>query len=133
MAEPSDRPIRYRATSIVVRNGKVLLLREPGDALFQLPGGGVETGELPISAAARELYEESGLVASYLEYIGEYCDFWGGAIEYWGQVQHIFRVVAEGEIALSNEHREFTWWDGSDDLPIYEYVRPIMRMLSRRE
>ena len=133
MDSAAERKIRRRATSIVMRHGKVLLLREPGEVHFQLPGGGVKTGESAKSAAARELYEESGLVASCLEYIGEYCDFWGGEIEYWGQVQHVFRVTAEGEVALSSEHREFTWWNRTDDLPIEDYVRPILCNLSRSE
>lgn len=133
MTDMAERRIRYRATSIVARNGKILLLREPQDTEFQLPGGGIERYELPVSAAARELREETGLVASRLEYIGEYCDFWGGEIEYWGQVQHVFRVTAEGGVALSNEHREFTWWNGTDDLLIEDCVRPILCNLSRSE
>ena len=133
MAEPTDRVIRYRATSIVARNGKVLLLREPQDTEFQLPGGGIDRGESSISAAARELREETGLVASRLEYLLDYCDFWGGEVDYWGQVQHVFRVDADGELALSGEHSEFIWWDGVADLPVQDNVKRIVRMLSRDE
>jgi ADP-ribose pyrophosphatase YjhB (NUDIX family) len=55
------------ASSVVVldENLRILLVRE-GKAelkkgLWATPGGGLEPGELPIQAAKRELYEETGL------------------------------------------------------------------------
>ena len=52
-----------RATIIVRVNGLILLV-VARNGLTLLPGGRVNRGELPISAAARELYEETGLKAT---------------------------------------------------------------------
>ncbi|MCH7653590.1 MAG: NUDIX domain-containing protein, partial [Chloroflexi bacterium] len=49
---------RQRATAILIRDGDLLLVRDRDRSSFALPGGGVDPGELPISAVARELYEE---------------------------------------------------------------------------
>lgn len=51
-------------TRVVVRNeaGEVLLLQVwPDTSIWSLPGGGLERGERPESAAARELREETGI------------------------------------------------------------------------
>ena len=55
---------RRRATLVMRREGRILLVRDRGRSSYGLPGGGIEDGELPIVAAARELHEETGLEAT---------------------------------------------------------------------
>ncbi|MFI9361845.1 NUDIX domain-containing protein [Kitasatospora sp. NPDC053057] len=45
------------------QDGKVLLLRASYRDQWQFPGGGMDPGEGPAECAARELWEETGLVA----------------------------------------------------------------------
>lgn len=126
----TERRIRRRATAIVIRNGKILLLREPQDAEFELPGGGVEDDELPTDAVERELHEETGLTTVKADYLFDYCDFRaaeGG--DYWGRVHTVFGVDATGDVVLGDEHCEFAWWDGTVKLPLFDYVEPMLEML----
>ncbi|HET7477879.1 MAG TPA: NUDIX domain-containing protein [Rubrobacteraceae bacterium] len=44
----------------VFRDGKILLIKEPEDGLWSLPGGWADVGETPSETTAREVYEESG-------------------------------------------------------------------------
>ena len=59
---------RSRAT-VIVRMEQGVLLTGDRSGLVLLPGGGVDHRELPIAAAARELFEETGLVASCLKFL----------------------------------------------------------------
>ncbi len=71
-------PVLGGASGLVVRDGKVLLIRrgkEPYKDHWSLPGGGVEPGERVREAVRREVLEETGLevdvgsVAGYREEI----------------------------------------------------------------
>jgi ADP-ribose pyrophosphatase YjhB (NUDIX family) len=53
--------IRPAAYAVMVRDGRVLLLRMKHTGKFHLPGGGIEPGERLEAALARELREETGL------------------------------------------------------------------------
>jgi 8-oxo-dGTP pyrophosphatase MutT (NUDIX family) len=64
-SNPEQPDRRKRATVILERNG-TLLLTVSRKGLVLLPGGGIHAHELPIAAAARELYEETGLEATCL-------------------------------------------------------------------
>jgi 8-oxo-dGTP diphosphatase len=54
---------KNRATAIIIRNGKVLLIHrhKPGRDYYTLPGGGVELEETFEEATIREVKEETGL------------------------------------------------------------------------
>ena len=113
---------RHRATVILMRNGRILLVRDRGRPTYALPGGGIEDGELPLVAAARELFEETGLQADVIKYLfifeGKYNN------------HHLFEVEADGEVAVRGEVEGFTWWDMSDDTPVYPHVRGILERLA---
>jgi ADP-ribose pyrophosphatase YjhB (NUDIX family) len=55
---PATPKVDVRA--VAFREGRILLVKEPGDAGWSLPGGWADVGESPSEAAARETLEESG-------------------------------------------------------------------------
>ena len=50
------------ASGLVINNGKVLLIFHPFIKRWFQPGGHIDDGEMPIEAAIREVYEETGFV-----------------------------------------------------------------------
>lgn len=65
--------MRITASSIVTNEAGELLLIERHDIhTFDVPGGGLEAGELPMEAAVRETFEETGLRVRPLHLLGMY-------------------------------------------------------------
>ena len=112
---------RQRATAIVERDGRVLLVRDKWRPAFMLPGGGIDQGEKPEVAVARELQEETTLTTTAVQYLfthdGKY------------NHHHVFSVQVDGDVDIVHDPMvvEFAWWDGSPDVPVHPHVTEILR------
>jgi 8-oxo-dGTP pyrophosphatase MutT (NUDIX family) len=116
--------MRPRGTAIVIRYGKVLLVRDKGHDKFSLQGGGIHEGEPSVSAAARELYEELGLPVTNVERLRK-CDFKGSLSEH-----KVCLIEAKGEPNLrGHELDKFIWWDMKTPIPVYSHVTNILKIL----
>lgn len=78
---------RTRAT-VIVKVDDAILLVVTRHKLVLLPGGGLSKGELPIVGAARELHEETGLVATSLSNLFQH--------ESESNLHHVFLAEAMG-------------------------------------
>lgn len=109
---------------MVHRDGRLLVVRDRGFRHFSLPGGGVRNGERPEDAAVRELREETGLEAlsvSPLPHCGTSDIF---------NTYHVFLVEAAGEVQIDTvELGEALWWDGQRTLPLFGYVKHVLKQL----
>ena len=56
---------------VVVRGDEVLVITPTGRTVTGLPKGGMEAGETPEQAAAREVREETGVVANVIQPLGD--------------------------------------------------------------
>lgn len=116
--------LRRRGTAVIIRHGKVLLVRDRGKSKFSLPGGGIEKGEMSINAAIREIREELGLKVKQATRARN-LDFAGTS-----QQHHVTIIKAEGKPRLkSRELVDFMWWDGKSPLPVYDHVKGILKKL----
>lgn len=89
---------------------QVVLVRQfrpgPGEVLLEMPGGGIEPGENPAEAAARELLEETGY-SGQVEAVGSaFCD------AYSTMVRHVYAVTQARRIAVP-------------DLDAGEFIQPV--------
>ena len=116
--------MRIRGTGVLLRDGKVLLVRDKGHHRFSLPGGGIKKGEPTVSAAARELREELGLNASKVTRLRQ-CDFKGSL-----SIHKVCLVEAKGEPKTKGyELDKFIWWDMNTTIPVYAHVTHILRKI----
>ena len=117
---------RLRATIVAVLDRKVLLVMEKGSSKFSLPGGGVRRNEPSIAAAIRELYEETGLNCSNIEW----------QFYYDGRVNshRVFLASPTGTAYLkSREITKLIWWDGIKTIPLETHVQEILSYIDWRD
>ncbi|WP_330251524.1 NUDIX domain-containing protein [Nocardia sp. NBC_00565] len=119
----------------VFRDRKLLVVRRVPDdyrgGMYELPGGGVESGETLAECVARELFEETGLR------VRDITDFLGGfdyATRTKARVRkYSFVVEVEpGEVELApGEHDAFAWIDAAalDELPMAPDMRETITAL----
>jgi ADP-ribose pyrophosphatase YjhB (NUDIX family) len=120
--------MRKRSTVVLVRNGKVLLVRDKGHHRFSLPGVQRKQGETTVSAVVRELYEELGLKALRVTRLRQ-CDFRGAVSEHKACL-----IQASGNPHLrGHELDKFVWWDMKQTIPTYAHVKSILKRIPKQE
>jgi len=120
----ANRHLRSRGTAVVIRHGKVLLVRDKGKHRFSLPGGGIRENEPAASATGRELYEELGLSPIKITRLRE-CDFKGTASHH-----KVCLIEARGEPQLrGHELDKFIWWDMKQSIPVFTHVTQILHRM----
>jgi ADP-ribose pyrophosphatase YjhB (NUDIX family) len=120
--------MRYRGTAVVIRSGKILLVRDKGHHKFSLPGGKIKKGEPTVSAATRELHEELGLSASKTTRVRDY-DFKGST-----NIHKVCIIEAYGEPHLrGHELDKFIWWDMKTPVQVYTHVTHIVKKINEEK
>ena len=96
-------------------SGAVLLVRNSYGRrhLWVLPGGGLGRGEAPADGAARELREETGLIAEALTRLGQY----ESTEEGWRDTVHVFVSRVSGELRRDDREIAAARFFALDALP----------------
>jgi ADP-ribose pyrophosphatase YjhB (NUDIX family) len=64
------RPVIYGVRALLVKEGRVLLIRHTYRSGWYLPGGGIKRGETVETAARREIREETGAEMGQVRFDG---------------------------------------------------------------
>ena len=116
--------MRDRATAVVRRRGRLLLVRDRGFRQFSLPGGGLRHGETAEEAVVRELREETGLETLSLTPLP-----WCRTSDTYNTYP-VFDIEAEGTLRLDPaELADARWWDGLEPVPLFNYVTRVLEQL----
>ncbi|MER2552114.1 MAG: NUDIX domain-containing protein [Thauera sp.] len=113
---------RQRATVIVEVDGKILLVENRG-GLILLPGGGINPQESGLQAAARELAEETCLIADSLQFLFSH--------ESQTNWHHVFHASASGTPLAGDDAVALQYFD-QDDLTLSGRMSAATREILER-
>lgn len=97
------------SAAIVVRGDRVLMVRRrisEGELMWQFPAGGIEDGETPEEAAARETAEETGLTVEPVKVLGDRVHPKTGRLMHYVACEP---VDGEAHVADEEELAEVAW------------------------
>ncbi|MGE4441679.1 MAG: NUDIX hydrolase [Desulfomicrobium sp.] len=128
--EPGYATPKVDVRAAVVRDGRILLVRESADGKWAMPGGWADVGDRPSETAVRETLEESGFVVRAEKLIGAFDANRGEkASMFFHAVKLIFLCeLLGGEARGSMETLEVGFFD-LDDLPPLSIERTNQRHL----
>ena len=113
---------RYRATSLIIKNGNILLVRDKHRHDYSMPGGGFKANESTIQAGIREVFEELRLRTVLAERL-RYCDFEGQRAKH-----KVCLLKVEGTPHIDSKELDgYIWWDMKSSLPVQGHVRYILK------
>lgn len=130
MSKTAPRP-KLAALAVVIHEGAALLVQRanaPGAGLWGFPGGHVEWGETVMAAAARELREETSVVATPRDFITNVDVI---VPDETGAVTHHFLLVAvrcdyvSGTPLAGDDARDTAWVPLADILQPNTSNRPL--------
>ncbi len=128
--EPGYATPKVDVRAAVVRDGRILLVRESADGKWAMPGGWADVGDRPSETAVRETLEESGFVVRAVKLVGAFDANRGEkASMFFHAVKLIFLCeLLGGKARGSMETLEVGFFD-LDDLPPLSIERTNQRHL----
>lgn len=129
-------PVLLPSVAVMVRDGagRLLLVRNRDDGRWQTVGGGMDPGEQPADAAAREAFEETGLLVEPTRVLGVHAGPLfrltypnGDVVDYVG-ISFAARVVGGAERPCEDEVDRLGWF-GRDEavaLPMAPHTRLLV-------
>jgi ADP-ribose pyrophosphatase YjhB (NUDIX family) len=119
--------MRYRATALIIRDGRVLLVKDKGRHDYSMPGGGFKPGESTIQGTIREVNEELKLKTVSATRL-EFCDLEGKR-----GYHKVCLLVVEGEPHIDHKELDgYIWWDMKEQLPLQGHVKYILSKYESR-
>jgi putative (di)nucleoside polyphosphate hydrolase len=147
MSDLAALPYRPAAGIMLLnREGKVFVGQRLDSTLeaWQMPQGGIDAGEDALTAALRELAEETGVAADKVELVATAQEellydlpddligkLWGGRYRGQRQTWFLFRFLGDDDtdVNIETEHQEFRAWRWADPADLPAMIVPFKRRL----
>lgn len=118
---------------LVKKHGKYLILKRSmtdpdGPGAWDLPGGGMHTGEQPFRAVQREALEEAGIKVKNIKVLTAYAFLFR---HLWSVEMTVEAKYQSGRVRLSPEHTEYRWVTWSQLKKIRLVSHPIKSLFKK--
>ncbi len=114
-----------RATAVVIRNDRVLLLEDQTFEAYMMPGSLIEPNENRSDTVTRGLFEQTGLSAVSTAHLFDW--------ESTTNRHSVFRIEAGGDVQIGNGPASFIWWDRKQGPQLFAHVNAILLRLAAYE
>ncbi len=130
LEQPGYATVKVDVRGAVVRENKVLLVRERADGKWSLPGGWADVGEAPGEMIVREIFEESGFSAVPVKVVGVFdANRAGRPLEFFHAYKIIFLCRFLGGAAAASDETSECGFFPFDNLPELSLNRTAPRHL----